>query len=323
MLGCHDFCGYYEWTFGHVRRCWGHAAVQSLWADAIGGESQRHYTEAARRAGLRGLYDTWSKTGQDEACDWTFTLHEERNVLRCDMRACPSKGFLIQNDLNADEDYCDHCMGWVIPLLDKIGAEVLEHEHNHCGQCWMTLAMKDRPAQPVPAETDIRRDPRWNHGYLDRWERGRKQPLVPELSESSDGCDVLHAWFAGAGAGAVLMADSDYLASEVLSEVRPGVLIGQPPADLGAVARRFLATPPGRRPLLMHTYLPAEPPVDFVSWGLPRPMPILPLLIRKGLYRHHPGGPHPTAAEFLRLLSIALGAPLEPPRAGQAWPPGL
>src|SRR5438128_8368535 len=104
MLGCQDFCGYYDWTFHHVRQRYGQQAVHELWAKAIGGDSQDHYLRAAQRAGLRGLYEVWTQTGKDEKCDWTFTLDEERNVLRWDMRQCPSKGFLINNNLNADED---------------------------------------------------------------------------------------------------------------------------------------------------------------------------------------------------------------------------
>lgn len=301
MLGCHDFCGHYEWTFHYVRRRWGQAAIAKLWAEAIGGESQKHYADGALRAGLRGLYETWTKTGEDECCDWTFTLDEPRNVLRCDMRACPSKGFLIENDLNADEDYCDHCLGWVGPLLDKVGAEVVEHEHNHCGQCWMTIRMKDRPAEPLDLVIDIRRDPRWNHGYLDRWQDGVKQPFWPAVSASADSCDALAAWFARAGAPPVLVSDEMYV-GEPASQPS-AVLIGSPPADLRGLAQRFLGTPPQHRPLLLHAYLPSVPRLDFVSLGLPRPVPILPLLIRKGLYTHRPGSPTPTTDEFLRLLA--------------------
>jgi len=332
MLGCHDFCGWYEWTFHFFRRTWGPEAVERLWAEAIGGESQRHYLEAARRAGLRGLYHTWVKTGEDEACDWTFTLDEARNVLRWDMRRCPSKGFLIAHDLNADEDYCDHCMGWMVPLLDQVGVEVWEHEHNHLGQCWGTMRRKDLPSRPLEVDVDIRRDPRWNTGFLDRWEHNRKQPPMPDASAAVDACQVVSDWFAGcdriaviadepAGnaearcSGSILVDTRDgvlmtvraYLRSPPLGTRRVGVLIGHGNEDLSPLASKYLATEKDRRPLLLHPYLPGRPVFDWTSLGLPRPVPILPLLIRTGQYVHSPGGPDPDE----RLLLLALGRALE------------
>jgi hypothetical protein len=156
MLGCHDFCGYYEWTFHYLRRNFGEAALKDYWQQAIAADSQQHYLNAARQEGLRGLHETWSQTGVDEKCDWTVTLDEPGNVLRLDMRECPSKGFLLDNDLNADEDYCDHCMGWIGPALQQIGVEVAAHEHNHCGQCWWEIqnrypshAQQDRADEKV------------------------------------------------------------------------------------------------------------------------------------------------------------------------------
>jgi hypothetical protein len=379
MLGCNDFCGYYDWSFHYVRRRWGRAGIEVLWREAIGGDSQRHYSErglkgdspifaetqigtvpseAAVQDGLRALYEVWVGTGQDEHCDWTFTLDEAKNVLRWDMRQCPSKGFLLQNDLNADEDYCNHCMGWIIPMLEGVGAELVEHEHNHCGQCWATMRMKDRPSGPLHVAGDIRNDPRWNCGYLGRWADNRPLPFQASIGPAIDPCEVLESWFSGEeltllddgadvtihGTPVILSAAKDLgcgtLPDEVLRcaqddetsqddgtlpvrmilasdaayndprrcPVEPlGVLIGCPPADLAATAARYRAARPEQRPLLMHPYLPASVPADFVSAGLLRPVPILPLLIRKGEYKHQPGGPHPTTGEFLALLAAALG----------------
>jgi hypothetical protein len=328
MLGCHDFCGYYDWTFHFVRRRWGPEAVARLWAEAIGGESQGHYAQAARQAGLAGLYRCWVKTGQEEACDWTFTLDEDRNELRWDMRQCPSKGFLLAHDLNADEDYCDHCMGWMIPLLAQVGVEVSRHEHNHCGQCWGTMRLADRPSQPLPVEADIRRDPRWMLGYRDRWEHNRKQPLAPGGSDTCDPCQLLVDWFAGADCLAIVCGDTD--PHRPLDESMPraglmgqaayvrggdrgwrplAVLAGHEDLDLPGLAARFLQTPEERRPLLVHPYLPGLTPLDFVAHGLPRPLPLLPLLIRTGQYVHHPGGPVPSTEMLLVATARALGKP--------------
>lgn len=326
MLGCHDFCGHYEWTFHAVRRRWGQEAVRRLWAEAIGGESQSHYAVAARRAGLRGLYETWCKTGEDESCDWTFKLDVERNFLRFDMRRCPSKGFLLAGDLNADEDYCDHCMGWVIPLLEQVGVELVAHEHNHCGQCYGVMRMADRPCELPELEGDIRRDPRWAHGYLDRWEAGRPLPLDARLGPATDPSELVASCLADCrrlriaddetpdpAARRALAEGEEFLATDVvyaapgrLEEEPRAVLLGHDPAPLAAVAARWRAVPLPLRPLLLHPYFPSLARIDFLAQRLPRPLPLLPLLTRKGLYNHQPGGPYPSPVEMLRLLVQAL-----------------
>jgi len=328
MLGCQDFCGHYEWTFHYFRSRWGQDALRRLWAEAIGGESQQHYAKVALQAGLRGLYDQYVKTGEEEHCDWTYTLDESKNVLRCDMRECPSKGFLIKNNLNVDEDYCDHCQGWELPLTASVGLEIVEHEHNHCGQCWTVYRLKDRSAELVDVAADIRKDERWRCGFIHRWEKDRRLPLLSFVSESSDPCDVLVQWFAAnncitilgddidsPGASrepplheqtAVLTTDNTYANRERCPVDPVAVLIGHDAANLTALATRFLATSPGRRPLLLHPYLPRMPILDFVSLELPRPIPILPLLIRCGLYVHQPSGANPGPVELLFLLALAL-----------------
>jgi hypothetical protein len=156
MLGCQDFCGYYDWSFHHVRRRFGQAAVELLWREAIGGDSQKHYSDPAAETGLGALYKAWVNTGEDEQCDWTFTLDEEKNVLRWDMRECPSKGFLVKNDLQADEDYCNHCMGWIIPMLEGIGAEIVEHEQRS--------AMEPRVSRSLVAQSATAASPHSESG---------------------------------------------------------------------------------------------------------------------------------------------------------------
>jgi len=106
---------------------------------------------------------------------------------------------------------------------------------------------------------------------------------------------------------AVLVTEATYVMRDVFAGDPLGVLLGDRPDDLAKVAERFHAAPAERRPLLMHAYLPGPEPVDFVSAGLPRPVPILPQLIRQGYYTHRPGQPYPTTGVFLTMLAIALG----------------
>lgn len=335
MLGCHDFCGHYDWTFHYMRRKFGQESVHKLWAEAIGGESQDHYRIAGRANGLQGLYDVWTQTGVDEKCDWTFTLDKEKQVLRMDMRKCPSKGFLLGNDRNADEDYCDHCAGWVAPLLGDLGLTVAAHEHNHAGQCWWELQRKDRPYTPLTVSVEIRNDPRWNQGFVERWEWSEKKPLLPGVSSSPDSPQVLMDYFAqcdrlvvlGRGPSAVdaktkallkevparnvIVTDPTYASRDVFDGEPGAVLVGDRSQVLADVAKRFNATAAEKRPLLMHLFLPGVPMIDFVSFGLPRPVPILPLLIRQGVYTHQPNHAYPTTGVFAVLLATALGKPTD------------
>lgn len=92
------------------------------------------------------------------------------------MHDCPSKGFLLRNGLAQFPDYCDHCMGWIGPLMKDAGF-VIDHEHNHRGQCWWEMRNKNNAAPPsTPAELsgphDVRLRPDWQQtDTLDRYER--------------------------------------------------------------------------------------------------------------------------------------------------------
>jgi hypothetical protein len=116
---------------------------------------------------------------------------------------------------------------------------------------------------------------------------------------------------ASEAAGRAVLTTGRVYADRSQCPVEPSaVLLDNDEAELVGVAARFLATPPARRPLLLHHFLPRPPLMDFVSAGLPRPVPILPLLIRHGLYRHQPGGPKPDVTELLMLLAAALNKSL-------------
>ena len=62
MLGCQDFCGYYDWSFHYVRRRLGQAAVELLWREAIGGDSQQHYSDPAAEIGPAGALRDLGRT---------------------------------------------------------------------------------------------------------------------------------------------------------------------------------------------------------------------------------------------------------------------
>jgi hypothetical protein len=177
MIGCYDFCGHYEWTFAWLERQGGPALVRDYWNEAINHDSQRHARELITREGFAGMAKYWGHTLTEESPELGFSITAKPGVFRIDMHQCPSKGFLIRNGLRQYRDYCDHCIGWIGPMMREAGF-VIDHEHNHCGQCWWEL----RPAEAtggqaapgsVAGAQDVRLQPAWRSPGtpLDRYVR--------------------------------------------------------------------------------------------------------------------------------------------------------
>lgn len=331
MLGCHDFCGYYEWTFHYIRRRFGEEALARYWREAIAHDSQQHYIEAAREQGLPGLKACWDATGESEQCDWTVALDEQQETLRLDMHGCPSKGYLLDHDQNADEDYCDHCIGWIGPALHGVGLEVVAHEHNHRGQCWWQISRRGAAEKPDLLPSDIRLLEEWQRGYLHRFER--HQPvLTGEPNNAIDSVAALEQAFSGSERVAIVggqfdaAADGPRLDAEgciVCVASAYGMLV-----DRGTLPRVVVATSNDAEwealgvawnrvardqwPLLVHDYLPSNATPAWSAVSLPRPLPLLPTLIRAGRYRHKPGAAPQSANQWACLLVEALGKQMVP-----------
>ncbi len=163
MIGCYDFCGHYEWTFEWLREQGGDGLVAAYWDEAIHQDSQIHAIDLIRSKGIEGMKEYWGPTLADEGALSHRTVTED--VFRIDMHECPSKGFLIRNGLQQYSDYCDHCVGWIGPLMKDAGF-VVDHQHNHCGQCWWEMRREtDQTPASAPGELsghqDVRLLPGW------------------------------------------------------------------------------------------------------------------------------------------------------------------
>ncbi|MCP5559076.1 MAG: hypothetical protein H7A55_15125 [Verrucomicrobiaceae bacterium] len=184
MIGCYDFCGHYEWTFEWLREMGGDELVKQYWDEAIHQDSQRHAGEMIVNEGIEGMKKYWAHTLEEEAAGFICTSSDK--FYRIDMHACPSKGFLIQNGLEQYRDYCDHCIGWIGPLMKRAGF-VIDHQHNHCGQCWWEMRRTEDAAVPAtrPAD-DVRLRADWKmpgamiDSYVHATNVDQKEVLPPE-----------------------------------------------------------------------------------------------------------------------------------------------
>jgi hypothetical protein len=170
MMGVYDFCGHYDWTFEWLRAQGGEVLLREFWDEAIHKDAQRHAAELIGKSGFAGMAEYWGHTLKHEGAGHDTTAQE--NVFRIDMHDCPSKGFLIRNGLSAYHDYCDHCMGWVGPMLKAAGF-VVDHEHNHCGQCWWEIRRANDPTPSSAPGTlagshDVRRGAHWERPGVKR-----------------------------------------------------------------------------------------------------------------------------------------------------------
>lgn len=178
MIGVYDFCGHYEWTFEWLRQQGGDALVHQYLDEAIHRDSQLHASELIIGEGIEGMKKYWAHTLAEEGAGFYTTATD--NVFRIDMHECPSKGFLLRNNLEQYHDYCDHCVGWIGPLLRRAGF-VIDHQHNHRGQCWWEMRRAEDPTEPSAAgelagEHDVRLRENWEcHGgdrdRMDTFER--------------------------------------------------------------------------------------------------------------------------------------------------------
>lgn len=174
MLGTYDFCGYYEWTFAWLERAGGEETVRDYWLQAISLGSQIHARELIIPHGIEGMKKYWGHTLQEESPDLGFSMVCTPDLMRIDMQECPSKGFLLRNGLEQYRDYCDHCIGWIGPVMKDAGF-VIDHEHNHRGQCWWEIRKADDTTpHSAPGELyvkDARLIAEWQGATVDHYER--------------------------------------------------------------------------------------------------------------------------------------------------------
>lgn len=122
MISCTEFIPLYSELFKYLEDLGGHDEVLRYWeyisdtyvADLLGKE--------VAGKGLRGCWNYWAKSLNEEACDFCMELDEQAGTFSIDMRYCPSRGML--NALTYMEpyyDYCGHCAILYARQLEKFG----------------------------------------------------------------------------------------------------------------------------------------------------------------------------------------------------------
>ncbi len=112
MISCRDFIPAYSEFFKYLEKEHGHGEVLNFWQELFKpdgkGISLVNYVE---NSGIKGCYEYWSNSLNEEAADFTMYLNEKRGFFQIIMHHCPSKGrLLVQQDETGIPPYPHYCM---------------------------------------------------------------------------------------------------------------------------------------------------------------------------------------------------------------------
>lgn len=117
MIPSDQFVRFYNEVFKFLDRQGGNAL--ELYYREVSKQQELSCLELFQTEGLAGMKTYWDRIAEEENCDLSCDLYPER--LELTMRRCPSLSKAMDNDAGAFSRYCDHCPGWIIPLLEKAG----------------------------------------------------------------------------------------------------------------------------------------------------------------------------------------------------------
>lgn len=87
--------------------------------DVVSRNQERHCLELFAQKSLRGMYEYWEHIRFEENCK--MENHLEEDCFWFTFSECPSLSKAIDNDASLCPEYCNHCPGWILPLMSKTG----------------------------------------------------------------------------------------------------------------------------------------------------------------------------------------------------------
>jgi hypothetical protein len=117
MIPSDHFVRFYNEVFKALQAL-GHSHLRDYWRE-LGRLQTAELAERFRAGGLQACYAYWSRIVHEENCEADLSLEPDYFELR--MRQCPSLSKVLDNDAAACPLYCDHCMGWIEPVMQAAG----------------------------------------------------------------------------------------------------------------------------------------------------------------------------------------------------------
>jgi len=149
MIPSDHFVRFYNEVFKALERK-GHRHLVAYWQE-LGRLQTRELAARFRVGGIEECHTYWKRILEEEDCKGELTLTPTYFEFR--MRRCPSLAKVLDNDAAPCEFYCDHCMGWVEPVMKAAGLHAVMDMKSRSEPHCVFRVFRD----PAPARAYARR----------------------------------------------------------------------------------------------------------------------------------------------------------------------
>ena len=129
MISCMEFIPAYSELFSYLDTKYGREEVDRFWKFLFQPDGKGiPLINYVNKEGIRGCFNYWAESLNEEAADFTMYLNERRGFFMLDMHQCPSKGRLLrlkdEIGITPYYDYCMHCDSYR-SAVEKIGLKYI------------------------------------------------------------------------------------------------------------------------------------------------------------------------------------------------------
>lgn len=143
MISCTEFIPLYSELFKYLEELGGKAEVEKYWEYISDNYTSAFLGKEVAANGIRGCWNYWSKSLNEEACDFTMELDEQEGLFAIYMHSCPSKGHLLEYEhVEPYHDYCGHCPALYDRCLANFGIYPCGHDWSEVDKAKCTLKYK-------------------------------------------------------------------------------------------------------------------------------------------------------------------------------------
>ncbi|MBP5531415.1 MAG: hypothetical protein J6Y54_05240 [Lentisphaeria bacterium] len=117
MIPSDQFVRFYNEVFKFID-AQGPAELEKYYA-RVSKNQEYHCLKLFLEEKLEGMYKYWEHIRVEENCDMVNRLSDD--CYSFEFFSCPSLSKAVDNDAGPCPKYCNHCPGWVLPLMTKAG----------------------------------------------------------------------------------------------------------------------------------------------------------------------------------------------------------